>query len=207
MANNPSWVFSDKLPSDTQSGHSVYNPTSDASKLDGYSWEISYGDGSGASGDVYKDTVSVGGVTAQGQAVEAASKLSQSFVSDTDNDGLMGLAFSSINTGKLSQYFLYNSNRTNNKIVKPNSQKTFFDTVKDDLDEGVFAVALKHQQPGSYDFGYTDKSKYTGSLTYTDVDNSQGFWMFTAQGYSVGDGDASSSSLTGIAGKHNIHTS
>ena len=44
----------------------------------------------------------MGGVTAQGQAVEAASKISEQFVQDKNNDGLLGLAFSSINTGKAS---------------------------------------------------------------------------------------------------------
>lgn len=68
--------------------------------MEGYSWEISYGDGSGATGDVYKDTVTVGGVTARGQAIEAAKQISQQFVKDKNNDGLLGLAFSSINTGK-----------------------------------------------------------------------------------------------------------
>ncbi|OJJ80359.1 pepsin-like aspartic protease [Aspergillus glaucus CBS 516.65] len=175
------WVFSSELSTTAQSGHSIYKPASNATKMEGYSWEISYGDGSGAIGDVYKDTVTVGGVTAHGQAVEAAKKISRSFVSDKNNDGLMGLAFSSLNT------------------VKPHAQKTFFDTVKDDLDEPVFAVALKHQAAGSYDFGYIDKSKYTGSLTYTEVDSTDGYWMFTAEGYGIGDGDANSTPLTGIA--------
>ena len=68
--------------------------------MSGYSWQISYGDGSSASGNVYKDVVTVGGVTAQSQAVEAAEQVSSEFVQDTDNDGLMGLAFSSLNTGE-----------------------------------------------------------------------------------------------------------
>ncbi|ODM15700.1 hypothetical protein SI65_08934 [Aspergillus cristatus] len=175
------WVFSSELSTTAQSGHSVYKPASNATKMEGYSWEISYGDGSGATGDVYKDTVTVGGVTAHGQAVEAAKEISRSFVADKNNDGLMGLAFSSLNT------------------VKPHAQKTFFDTVKDDLDEPVFAVALKHQAAGSYDFGYIDKSKYTGSITYTEVDSTDGYWMFTAGGYGIGNGDTSSTPLTGIA--------
>jgi aspergillopepsin I len=134
----------------------------------GYTWRISYGDGSGASGKVYADKVTVGGVTATSQAVEAAATISAQFTSDTDTDGLLGLAFSSINT------------------VKPQQQSTWFDTVKPQLAQPLFAVDLKYHAAGSYDFGYIDKSKYTGSITYVNVDNSQGFWGFSATGYSVG---------------------
>ena len=34
------------------------------------------------------------------QAVEAAKKISSEFVDDVDSDGLLGLAFDSLNTGK-----------------------------------------------------------------------------------------------------------
>jgi aspergillopepsin I len=54
-----SWVFSDKLSSRDQSGHAIYK-TSSAKQLSGETWEISYGDGSGASGKVYADTVVIG---------------------------------------------------------------------------------------------------------------------------------------------------
>ncbi|KAJ5098665.1 hypothetical protein N7532_005666 [Penicillium argentinense] len=172
------WVFSGELPASEKSGHAIYKPNN-GTKLSGASWSISYGDQSSASGDVYKDTVIVGGVKASGQAVEAAKQISQQFVQDKNNDGLLGLAFSSINT------------------VKPQSQKTFFDTVKGHLDQPLFAVTLKHNKPGSYDFGFIDKSKYTGELAYTDVDSSQGFWMFTADGYKVG--STSGGSIKGIA--------
>lgn len=85
--------------------------------------------------------------------------------------------------------------------VQPKPQKTFFDTVKGELDAPLFAVALKHHAPGAYDFGFIDKKKYNGSIAYADVDSSDGFWKFTADSYGVGDGDSnSSSSLTGIAG-------
>lgn len=125
--------------------------------------------------------MTVGGVSYASQAVESAEKVSSEFTQDTSNDGLLGLAFSSINT------------------VSPTPQKTFFDNVKSSLSQPLFAVALKHNAPGVYDFGFTDSSKYTGSITYTDVDNSQGFWSFTADSYAIGS-ESSSDSITGIAG-------
>ncbi|KAH9870170.1 hypothetical protein J1614_007093, partial [Plenodomus biglobosus] len=161
------WVFSSLQASSQLAGHQYYQ--ADASKLkSGYSWRISYGDGSGASGKVYADKVVVGGVTATSQAVEAATSVSAQFSQDTETDGLLGLAFSSINT------------------VSPTQQTTFFDTVKPQLAAPLFAVNLKYHAAGTYDFGYIDKSKYTGSITYVDVDNSQGFWGISATAYGVG---------------------
>lgn len=51
---------------------------------------------------------------------------------------------------------------------------------------------------GTYDFGKTDSSKYTGSIAYTSVSTSQGFWQFTAAGYKVGT-TSYTTSLNGIA--------
>ncbi|CAJ2509539.1 Uu.00g145650.m01.CDS01 [Anthostomella pinea] len=176
------WVFSSELSSSSQSGHSVYDPSSSSTskKLSGSTWDISYGDGSGASGDVYTDVVNIGGVSFASQPVEAASTISSEFTEDTDNDGLVGLAFSSINT------------------VSPKAQKTFFDNVKSSLAAPLFAADLKHDAPGSYDFGIADSSKYTGSITYTTVDSSQGYWGFTAASYKVGT-SSYSTKVSGIA--------
>ncbi|KAL5117962.1 Aspartic protease snp2 [Pleosporales sp. CAS-2024a] len=174
------WCFSSLQSQTALSGHDYY--TVDASKKkSGYTWKISYGDGSGASGTVYADKVTIGGVTATSQAVEAATSVSAQFSQDTGTDGLVGLAFSSINQ------------------VSPVQQSTFFDTVKSQLAAPLFAATLKYHAAGSYDFGFIDSSKYTGALTYTSVDNSQGFWGFTASGYSVGSGSTTSSSIQGIA--------
>ena len=97
-----SWVFSAELSTSEIGNHSVYDPTksSTSSQLEGASWSITYGDSSSAGGDVYLDTVNVGGAVATGQAVETASNISSQFVSDYSSDGLLGLAFDSINTGK-----------------------------------------------------------------------------------------------------------
>lgn len=128
---------------------------------------------------MYADKVTVGGVTATSQAVEAATSVSSSFSQDTDTDGLLGLAFSSINT------------------VQPVQQKTWFDSVKSQLAKPLFAVTLKYHAAGTYDFGFIDTSKYTGAITYVDVDNSSGFWGFTASAYSVGT-TTTSGSIDGI---------
>lgn len=161
----------------------MYNPSqsSTSQALNGETWSITYGDGSSSSGNVYTDTVSVGSTSVPGQAVELAKKVSAQFQSDTASDGLLGLAFSNINT------------------VKPDKQQTFFDNAKSSLSSPLFTAVLKHQAPGSYDFGYIDNSKYTGSISYTPVDSSQGFWAFNVDSYTVGSGSSVPASIAPIA--------
>ncbi|KAF3491043.1 aspartic endopeptidase (AP1) [Arthroderma uncinatum] len=185
------WVFSTETPQSQSQGHNLYQPSSSAKRLDGYSWEISYGDMSSAGGDVFLDTVSVGDVTASSQAVESAQKVSDQFAKDKATDGLMGLSFSVLNT------------------VQPKPQTTFLDTVLSQLEKPLFTCTLKHGMPGSYDFGYIDDAKHTGDIAYTQVDNSNGWWGFTADSYSVGGSNgtfngisrrrASGGSISGIA--------
>ena len=79
----------------------MYDPTrsSNAQELQGYTWDITYGDGSFASGNVYLDTVTIDNITVGTQAVELAEQVSTGFQQDTELDGLLGLAFSSLNSG------------------------------------------------------------------------------------------------------------
>lgn len=69
----------------------------------------------------------VGGLSVTAQAVEVATKVSSSFTSEDSIDGLLGLAFSDLNT------------------VTPTQQTTFFDTAKSSLDEQLFTADLKYQ--------------------------------------------------------------
>jgi len=94
---NNSWVFSNELPANEQQGHGIYTPDSTAKQLQGETWSITYGDGSSSSGNVYTDTVNVGGTIIAAQAIELASTVSSQFV-QSPGDGLLGLGFSSINT-------------------------------------------------------------------------------------------------------------
>ena len=54
-----SWVFSNELPSSERANHAIYQ-TSPQNQMSGETWDISYGDGSGAGGKVYADTVVIG---------------------------------------------------------------------------------------------------------------------------------------------------
>lgn len=79
--------------------HRVYDPRkSSTAKHASSTWKISYGDGSSASGHVYLDSVTVAGVSIPDQAVEVAHEISKAFLKDGGNDGLLGLAWPSINT-------------------------------------------------------------------------------------------------------------
>ncbi|KAK3721107.1 hypothetical protein LTR37_003397 [Vermiconidia calcicola] len=164
------WVFSNKLPSDQQAGHAIYDPSksSTSSTYQGGSWEIQYGDGSTASGSVAYDSVNVGGVVAKKQAVELAETISSSFLETADMDGLLGLAFSTINT------------------VQPQQQKTFFENVMDELEKPLFTADLEEDTSGTYEFGTIDVSKYTGEIHYAPISTGNGWWEFESQTYTVG---------------------
>ncbi|KAL8708425.1 MAG: hypothetical protein Q9220_006715 [cf. Caloplaca sp. 1 TL-2023] len=176
------WVFSTETPSSESTGHTLYDPSkSNTSKaLTGATWSITYGDQSSSSGNVFTDTVTVGSTSFAGQAVELAQNVSDQFQQDVDNDGLLGLAFDTLNT------------------VKPTAQKTFFSNVLPSLSAPLFTVDLKKGAPGTFDFGFVDDAKHTGEVTYVDVDSSQGFWTFTTGDISVG-GQSASGSIDAIA--------
>ncbi|KAL2174410.1 aspartic peptidase domain-containing protein [Thermothelomyces heterothallicus CBS 202.75] len=114
-------------------------------------------------------------------AVQCAPQVSSSFTVESEIDGLAGLGFSSLNT------------------VSPKSQLTFFDNAKPHLDSPVFTADLKANKAGTYDFGFVDKAKYTGNITYVPVNPYPGYWTFTASGYGVGSDNFSSSPIDGIA--------
>jgi hypothetical protein len=166
------WVFNTQLAAQSQTGHQVFDSKRSTSfkTMEGASFTISYGDGSGAAGNVGTDTVNIGGATVTNQAIELATAVSASFVQDTANNGLVGLAFSKLNT------------------VKPQQQKTFFDNAMATLPEPVFTADLRHNAVGAYEFGNIDATKFNGSLTWSPINNTQGFWQFSSQKFAVGTG-------------------
>lgn len=102
----------------------------------------------------------IGGSTVEVQAIGVPDQVSDSFVTDSASNGLVGLAFTKLNT------------------MEPTQQKTFFDNIVSDLSQPVFTAALKGDAAGSYEFGNIDTSSFTGELNVVPVDASQGFWQF-----------------------------
>lgn len=147
----------------------------------GQTWQISYGDGSTASGNVYFDIVKVGATTVTSQAVELAQTISPQFEADVDNDGILGLAMDSLNQ------------------VYPDLVRTFFSNAIPTLASPLFTANLKKGKPGNFNFGYINKSEYTGSITYVPITTVNGFWEFNSSGYAIGNSAFVSASIDGIA--------
>ncbi|KAI1164397.1 acid protease [Nemania serpens] len=178
------WVFNTQLSSAATQGHALYDPTSSATfkLIQNAQFQIQYGDGSGAEGIVGTDVVNIGGAQVKAQAVELATAVTQSFVDDIATDGLLGLAFSAINT------------------VQPQPQKTFFDNVKSSLALPLFTADLRAGANGAYEFGRIDTTKFKGDLTFVNINSSQGFWQFTSDKFAVDGGKAK----TSVAGNQAI---
>lgn len=167
-------VFSTELPSKDQTNHTVFDPSKSSTfkESSGLTWKISYGDGSSASGDVGTDLVNIGGVKIQNQSVELAKVAADQFVSGT-GDGLLGLAFPSINTITKGS----TADPQNTPVANMISQG---DIPKDaQLFTSAFYSSRDDSAKSFYTFGYIDTDLVgDATIQYTDIDNSEGFWMF-----------------------------
>ncbi|KAB8342704.1 hypothetical protein FH972_022304 [Carpinus fangiana] len=164
------WVFSSFLSPTVVGNHTAYNPnkSSTFAPMPNQNWAIRYGDGSGATGIVGSDTVDIGGATVTSQAIEMATAVSTSFQSDANSDGLVGLAFSSINN------------------VRPTPQKTFFDNIRSSLRRPLFAADLREDGSGAYHFGSAPLGTYKPPIMRVNVNNSQGYWQFASRQITIG---------------------
>ncbi|KAL8940334.1 MAG: hypothetical protein Q9211_002328 [Gyalolechia sp. 1 TL-2023] len=190
------WIWSTELPKSVDaSGHTVFDPkkSSTFKKTAGATWKISYGDGSGASGDVGTDNVTLGGLVVEGQSIELAKKLSAQFASGVD-DGLLGLAFGSINTVTPKPVATPVENMIAQKDIPKSSElfTAYLGSYKDknDPDHGI----------SFYTFGYVDETALAGQTPhYTPIDNSQGFWQFKSTTASINGKTVDRSGNTAIA--------
>lgn len=139
--------------------------------MPGSTWNITYGDGSGASGNVGTDDVTIGGVAIQGQHIEMADHLTKSFET-SEGDGLLGLAWGQLNTVQPTQVPTPVDNMIAQSSIRPESElfTCYLGGWKDlgDPDQGK----------SFYTFGFIDEDIVRSSgqeVWYTPIDNSRGF--------------------------------
>lgn len=178
------WVWSNELPASllgSAKGHTIFDPSKSSTfkTMPNSSWKIQYGDGSTASGNVGTDNVSIGGVVVQNQAVELSENLSRQFQQGT-GDGLLGLAWPSINTVKPEKAPTPVANMITENLISGNS-KLFTAYL------GSWRDANEPDKGESfYTFGFIDQDTLErlgaspDNIWYTPVDNSEGFWMFSS---------------------------
>lgn len=179
-------------------GHTIFDPkkSSTYKASTGSTWQIQYGDGSTASGDVGTDTVTVGGLRVENQAIELAKTLSTQF-QQGPGDGLLGLSFGSINTVQPTPVQTIVENMiTQQDIPKTTELFTAYlgstpparatsSTGSSSTSTGTSSSAAT--EDSFYTFGFIDSTATNGQdPVYTPVDNSQGFWMFDSTSAKVG---------------------
>ncbi len=144
-------------------------------------WKITYGDGSSASGSVGGDTVTIGGLSIKNQAVELAKHVSSAFSSGS-SDGLVGLAFTKINT--VTEHGKHTPQPTvvDNMITQsdiPHDAELF---------TSCFYSSRDKDKESFYTFGFIDDELVKASgedITWTTIDDSEGFWMFPSESATV----------------------
>ncbi|PWO01062.1 acid protease [Tilletiopsis washingtonensis] len=142
--------------SDTFVQPGLYKPAaSTSSTTNGQKFRVAYGDGTMATGTVYRETVTIGGLKVKNQAVGAAD---QSTLDDTSSNGISGFGFPSIAQFKADPVWvtLYKQGKLGSKAQ--------------------FAFGLSRTK-ARLDLGGVDKASYSGSLVYSKVDSSSGFWQ------------------------------
>lgn len=82
--------------------------------------------------------------------------------------------------------------------VTPTKQLTFLDNIKDSLAEPLFTADLQKGTPGNYNFGYIDKSAYTGDIAYTPINPNTPYWQVVLSGYQLGGDEFNGENITGI---------
>jgi len=141
------------------------------------------------------DTVSIGGLSITNQAIELSSKLSAQFQQGA-GDGLLGLAWGSINTVTPKPVQTPVENMITEDAI-PKTAELFTANL------GSWRDANEPDKGASfYTFGYIDQDVLTAAgseIQYTPVDNSQGFWMFASASATVNGKTITQSGNTAIA--------
>ncbi|CAD6943310.1 unnamed protein product, partial [Tilletia controversa] len=157
---------------------SIYKPSaSSTAKKTGKTFRVAYGDGSHATGDIYLESVTVGGLTAVKQAFGTATKV-------CNDHGCWHLR-TRLCADPATHYIA--SPEAFKSIAQFNADP-FFDTLvkQGTAPQNVFAFGL-WPEGARLDLGHIATEAYQGEITYSKVDPS--------------DGQASSTPVSGSRGR------
>ena len=166
------------MPEEERGSHNLYDPSKSSTHtaVNDMTFNLKYGDNTSLSGSVAKERVQIGGLIVDGQTIELPSSMSSGISSDS-SDGIIGLGFQSLNS------------------IQPSPQPTWFENVMWELVDKLFTVNLKAGKAGYYKFGKIDNTAFKdGTLWYSKVDNSGGYWGFDSSRYAVGSGNIQTNS-------------
>ncbi|KAF7378309.1 Acid protease [Mycena sanguinolenta] len=172
------WVWSTYYTGNL-TGDLYYNTSASSTwtQLPGYTFTINYVDGSGASGVVGTDKVTMGGLTVTGATLGAAN--SGPSTPNSYSAGLIGME-----RGTMSV-----KNSAGTSVAK----NTWMQNIASSLPSPIFAVYLPWgtgAAQSSIDFGYIDSSKACGNISIRDhmltrrANSTR--WEFTSTSYYVG---------------------
>lgn len=175
------WVPSASCNSAACNPHTKYDPTksSTSATVAGAQLSISYGDGSSTTGTVYKDTITIAGLTATGQTFGAADSMSSDW-QDDPMDGIFGMgyqAISQLNTPPVFQtvskpfIFLWDHTLTfdsNHQLIKDGA-----------VAKSQFSFKLGASGPELFLGGMNPSLYVSGTTSWYPV-TSQAYWTISA---------------------------
>lgn len=147
--------------------HNRYDPSKSSTSdlVENKKLAVQYGDGSTTTGVVYRDTVTVAGVTATGQTIGVATKLSNSF-KDDPMDGIMGMGYQSISQMNVPPFF--QSLMKENKVA--NAQFSFnLESAGSEVNSELY-------------LGGANPNMYKGDIEWHPV-VSQSYWVLNGDAY------------------------
>ncbi|KAK3315473.1 aspartic peptidase domain-containing protein [Apodospora peruviana] len=153
------WVFSSETSDDDNGNRSHYYPEQSmtALQIPNATWEISYGDGSAAGGNVWLDLVSIAGVEIQNATVESATYVSEELSDDPIMSGVFGLAYNY--TPKM-------------RPVMP----SVLSRLSPLLNTSLFTVDLKWHADSEYEFGFLNSSKHIEPIHFVPLMDGAKYW-------------------------------
>ncbi|XP_006459904.1 hypothetical protein AGABI2DRAFT_149875 [Agaricus bisporus var. bisporus H97] len=155
----------------TCQGHEIYDTSASSTAQDqSRDFSLLFGDGSSIQGEVFSDTVTLGGLTVTNQAVGSATQYSTGFSAEQfPPDGLMGMAFPQISEFRANPFF--------QTLVAQGG-----------ADAPQFGFKLSTQ--GSELFlGGVNNNSFTGEFTNIDI-TQQGFWQIPLDSVNTGGSSA-----------------